>query len=142
MRCDARLGGRTAVVAGEDLLTVREIVSTLSACGVNVAAASGQRIEDLPTQVHLVRGDIDDEALWQRTLAQVEQRLGPIDIAVGVGTATVLRAAAPDMSARGYGVALFVGEDDVRVAAPTFRQVPGGSPESVAAAVLAAATCG
>lgn len=133
------LRGKTAVVAGVDLAGLRAVVDAFAGNDVNLAVVAGERVDPPGRNGYAVVGDIGDAGLWPRVLPHVEQRLGPIDIAVSIGRTALLDAVSPDMSARGRGVAILVGEGNPP-SAPRGRQVTGGTADDLAAAVLLCAS--
>lgn len=134
------LVGKTAVVGGVDLAVVRAVAEAFASNNIRLAVVAAERIEPLSDNGYAVVGDVTADGLWARVLPHVEQRLGPIDIAVSIGTTALLSAVAPDMSARGRGVAIQVGNDESRVTAPRRRQIIGGTPHAVATVVLLCAS--
>jgi hypothetical protein len=151
----ADLTGKAAIVAGDDATAVVEVVRALAANGALIALVAEDRAtvdaavavaDGLEAQVFAMAADPASEAVWQRLVPHVEQRLGPIDVVVAMGDATaraVLAAAVvADMAARRRGVVVEVGPgpagpaiDGVR-----HRHVVGGGPDAVAAAVLLCAS--
>jgi NADP-dependent 3-hydroxy acid dehydrogenase YdfG len=109
------LAGKVAVVTG-DSGTLHEIVRCLCANRVKVAVVSADRVVvDALTSAAdpdaLSLGGVADPArreTWERLVPHVEQRLGPIDIAVVTGAeparALVTAMLVPDMAARRRGV--------------------------------------
>jgi hypothetical protein len=87
--------------------------------------------------------------VWERITQHIEQRLGPIDIVVAVGTSevrdTIRTALVPDMTARGRGVLIEIGssEDSTTSAGGVRRvrlQAVGLQAEDLVATVLCAAS--
>jgi NADP-dependent 3-hydroxy acid dehydrogenase YdfG len=126
------LGGKVAVVSGDHHATT-EVVAALAAtgCAIAVVARDRTRIdsavaaaESSGVAVFGVVSDPADEATWHRVVPHSEQRLGPLDVLVALGTATTraasIAAIAPDMAARRRGIVVEVGGADPR------RQLPDG----------------
>jgi hypothetical protein len=118
------LTGKAAVVAGGGPALVA-IVADLAANHCLVAIVSADRdvvgaatasAEAVGVPVLGMTADPAADATWDRITQHIEQRLGPIDIAVAVGSAAVhhalRRALARDMTARHRGVLIAVGSDD------------------------------
>jgi hypothetical protein len=110
------LTGKVAVVAGDDEVIVTAVrglagnaallaIVTPTRALLDAAVAVA---EDLDAVVFGIAGDPGNPTLWARIAPHVEQRLGPIDIALAAGPApmrrTVLAALSPDMAARARGV--------------------------------------
>jgi len=119
----ADLRGKAAIVAGEGDLVV-EVVGRLAAHGCLLAVVAADRgtttrateaAESQSAAVFGITADPADAATWDRVIQHIEQRLGPIDIAVAVCSTAVhdvLRAALThDMAARRRGVLICVGAE-------------------------------
>jgi hypothetical protein len=148
------LAGRTAVAAVADPALALALVDAGSAVGLQLAIAC----PDAPSVVAINERDapavvgfavpMADTGAWERLLAHVEQRLGPIDALVlawggpdgggpdgggpdgggpaGAGLAAAVAAAGRDMATRGTGVVVTVGEE--------LSEAPGGAAVAAAAA--------
>lgn len=116
----ADLTGKTAVVAGAAAWTCA-VVDGLAANGMLLAVVAPDRdvVETSVTAaerhggaVFGVTADPSSEQAWSRVRPHVEQRLGPIDVAVALGDgavrAAVRQAMEPDMAARRRGVVIEV----------------------------------
>jgi NAD(P)-dependent dehydrogenase (short-subunit alcohol dehydrogenase family) len=151
----ADLTGKAVIVAGDDPAAVVEVVRALAANGALIALVAADRAtvdaavavaDGLEAQVFAMAADPASEAVWQRLVPHVEQRLGPIDVVVAIGDAAsraVLAAAVVgDMAERRRGVVIEVGPDPSRPATDGVRRrhVVGGEPDGVAAAVLLCAS--
>jgi hypothetical protein len=109
------LAGKVAVVTGESD-TLDQVVRCLCANRVKVAVVAEDRaLADALTSTFTpdasslgVVTDPSQRETWARVVPHVEQRLGPIDIAVVIGAepvrALVAATLVPDMAARGRGV--------------------------------------
>jgi hypothetical protein len=119
----ADLAGKAGVVAGLGEALV-EVVNGLAANGVHVAVVSPDRAvvtdavaaaEAHGLPVMGMTTDPSSGAVWGRITQHIEQRLGPIDIAVAIGPEelreTVRTALLGDMTARGRGVVVEVDVD-------------------------------
>jgi hypothetical protein len=113
--------GKAAIVAGQG----PEVIDVVAALAANrcliaivsadrelvVAATEAAEAHDVP--VFGMTTDPADPATWERITQHIEQRLGPIDIAVAAGSTAVheaLRGAlVHDMAARGHGVLIALG---------------------------------
>ena len=108
----ADLTGKAVVVAAGDGWPVADVVAGLAANGALIAVVSADRTQ-VDQAVLRLAADPSSRAVWERVAAQVEQRLGPIDVAVAMGDdelRRVVRAAlAPDMTARRRGVLIEIG---------------------------------
>jgi hypothetical protein len=141
------LAGKAAVVAGAGTRVV-DVVATLAANGCLVAivaedrdivVAATETAERSGAPVLGMTTDPAHPATWDRITQHIEQRLGPIDIAISVDSTAVheaLRGAlVPDMLARRRGVLIAVGDD---VAAgdlgPGVRHVALGAADAAAVA--------
>jgi hypothetical protein len=126
------LTGKTVIVAGESDRVI-EISAALAANGAMLAIVSAdrtavdsavRRAEADEVSVLGLTADPADPGVWPRIAPQIEQRLGPIDVVVTVGTAAmrdvVVHAVQPDMAARGRGVLV-----EVDASAPP-RDLPVG----------------
>lgn len=127
------LAGKVAIVAGEPVETVVEVVRSFAAHRMPVAVVVNDRpaasraaamYDGTDVGVIAVTADPSDPAVWQRVGPHAEQRLGPIDVVVLSGPAalrdTVLATLLPDMAARKRGVVIEVGTDVAN------RQTPDG----------------
>ena len=143
----ADLTGKAVVVAAGDGWPFADVVAGLAANGALIAVVSADRVE-VDQAVFELAADPSSPAVWERVAAQVEQRLGPIDVAVAMGDVAlreVVRAAlAPDMAARRRGVLV---EIDTRVEIPDLapglrhRGIECNSPDAdLAATVLLCAS--
>lgn len=108
-------GKAVIVIADSELLA--GLVGELATNGMLIAAVAADRelvhraigaAEALGAMVNGFTVDPGDPAVWERIRPHIEQRLGPIDVAICAETATVrevVRAALlPDMLARNRGV--------------------------------------
>jgi hypothetical protein len=124
------LTGKVVVVAGDSPRLVA-VVHGFASNGALLAVVAADReivgaavgvAETLRATVLGLAADPRSAAVWSRTMPHVEQRLGPIDVAVALGDdalrACVSQAVLPDMNTRGRG--LFV-EVDAGLPAPTTR---------------------
>jgi hypothetical protein len=114
------LAGKTAVVAGASRCTPA-VVEALAANGVLVAVVAPDRslvdeclaaVAGHGAAVLGVTSDPGSAQTWSRIRPHVEQRLGPIDVAVALGDAVmrtaVRQALEADMTARRRGVVIEV----------------------------------
>jgi NAD(P)-dependent dehydrogenase (short-subunit alcohol dehydrogenase family) len=105
----AALAGNGAILAvvSADRSTVDRDVAVAEAAGAVVIGFTA---------------DASDPAAWQRIAPHVEQRLGPIDVAVAIGSEPARRvvadALATDMAARSRGVIIEIGATVTTWAAP------------------------
>jgi hypothetical protein len=110
------LTGKAIVVAGDSRRVV-EVVRGLAANAALLAIVAGDReivdeavqvAESLDAAVVGMTADPSSPDVWERVAPHIEQRLGPIDVAVAIGAAalrqTVAAALLPDMAARHRGV--------------------------------------
>jgi hypothetical protein len=117
------LTGKAAIVAGDSGYLV-EVVRGLAANGVLLAIVAAERTtvddavriaEALDVAVLGMTAEAASPEVWERIAPHVEQRLGPIDIAVGLGSVEIreaLRGAVlSDMAARRRGIVIEVGSD-------------------------------
>jgi hypothetical protein len=117
------LTGKAVIVAG-DSPAVIDVTRAFAANGAMIAIVSGNRdvvdqslqaAEELGAAVMGMTTDPTSASAWQRLASHIEQRLGPIDVAVVVGPASMRRvvgaALLGDMAARARGV--FIEVDDV-----------------------------
>jgi hypothetical protein len=116
------LVGKVAVVCGDDATTAAVVVA-LAASGVAIAVVAPTR-ETVDAAIRAadlhgvaifgVSGDPAESATWARIGPHAEQRLGPIDIVIALGTDaaqdTVIAALLPDLVARHRGVVVEVGQ--------------------------------
>lgn len=124
------LAGKVAVVAGASSV-LREVMRELGRNGVLSALVADDR--DLVTaatddadQLGIgsfgVVADAGSRETWQRVRPHIEQRLGPIDIAVVVAPEAmrllILSALIPDMAARRRGVLIECGSNVARLDVP------------------------
>jgi hypothetical protein len=125
------LVGKVAVVCGDDATTAA-VVAALAASGVAIAVvaptrktvdAAIQAADSHGVGIFGVSGDPADPATWGRIGPHAEQRLGPIDIVIALGTDaaqdTVIAALLPDMGARQRGVVVEVGQRRLPSTTPT-----------------------
>lgn len=114
------LAGKVALVAGDGDAIVA-IAHALAANGSPIGVIAPERaiVDDAlagaaDVNAMGVLSDPTDPATWTRVVPHAEQRLGPIDILVVVGTdierQPAVRAVTPDMGARRRGVVVEVGE--------------------------------
>jgi hypothetical protein len=109
------------IVAGESSYLL-DIATALSANGVLLAIVAPDRVlveravriaEDQDGVVFGITADPSNRTVWKRIAPHIEQRLGPIDVAVVVATAPTRRVISttllPDMTARGRGVLIEAG---------------------------------
>jgi hypothetical protein len=114
------LTGKAIVVAGDSRAIVA-IVRSLAANAALVAIVAADRelvdesiqvAEALGASVVGMTADPSSPAVWERVAPHIEQRLGPIDVAVAAGPAVlrevVTAALLPDMAARHRGVVVEV----------------------------------
>jgi hypothetical protein len=112
------LTGKAVVVAG-DAPGLIDICAALGRNGslVAVVCADASVVEAATTTAQRAdqggfgfAADPASPAVWERVTPHIEQRLGPIDVAVVVAPAatraTVVAALLPDMTARGRGVVI------------------------------------
>jgi NADP-dependent 3-hydroxy acid dehydrogenase YdfG len=124
------LAGKVAVVAGESSY-LTDIVEALATNGALLAIVAPDRptvdgavsrAEQLATSVLGLTADPGDAAVWERITPHIEQRLGPIDVAVTIAAArtrrVIVNALLPDMAARQRGVVVEVGSSVARSAPP------------------------
>jgi hypothetical protein len=139
------LTGKAAIVATDSPCVV-EVVRGLAANGVLVAIVAEERslvddavrvAEALDVAVLGMTADPSSAEVWERVAPHIEQRLGPIDIAVAIGSesvhGTVRAAVLPDMAARQRGVVIVIGPEVVAA-----RPAPGVRHRGIA--VLAEST--
>ncbi|HWC34776.1 MAG TPA: hypothetical protein VG650_08105 [Mycobacteriales bacterium] len=148
----ADLAGKAAVLAGTSSV-LGEVARVLADNGVMAAlvvndrelvdAATGYAAEIGVASIGLV-ADPAERGTWERVSAHIEQRLGPIDIAVAIAPPEVRReivtALLPDMAARRRGVIVEAGASVEPLPMPTglrHRAVSGAA--AVDARDLAAA---
>jgi hypothetical protein len=152
----ADLTGKTAIVAGDDGPTLVEVVRALAANAMLLAVVTSDRAivdtavavaDGLGTQVFGMAADPASETAWARIVPHIEQRVGPIDVIVAIGTAgdrsALADAVIVDMVRRHRGVVIEVGPGPSRPLAPEGirnRHILGGDPSSVAAAALLCAS--
>jgi hypothetical protein len=141
------------IVAGDPGGILIDVVRALAANGALIAVVATDRgvvdaaTAGLDAQGFAMAADPMSETVWARIVPHVEQRLGPIDVVVTIGTtatdrAVVAAAVVGDMAARRRGVVIEVGPDPP---GPTWdgvrrRHIVGGAAEAVAAAVLLCAS--
>jgi hypothetical protein len=107
-----------------DAPCVVEVVRGLAANGVLLAIVGEDRelvddavrvAEALDVAVLGMTADPSSAEVWERVAPHIEQRLGPIDIAVAIGSAAVRAALGaavlPDMTTRQRGVLVEIGAD-------------------------------
>lgn len=124
------LRGRVAVIAGDGSEIVA-ICRELLDAGVILLVVAPERqwvndavadVSDPALTVVPITADPSSTEVWDRLVPHAEQRLGPIDIAVAVGSVVLRDLAherlAADMVRRGHGIFIEVGKD-----APS-RQTP------------------
>jgi hypothetical protein len=124
------LTGKAAIVAGDSGCIV-EVVRRLAANGVLLAIVAAERatvddavrvVEALDVAVLGMTAEAASPEVWGRIAPHIEQRLGPIDIAIAIGGAEIRgalgNAVLSDMAARRRGVLIEVGSD-VGAIAPT-----------------------
>jgi NADP-dependent 3-hydroxy acid dehydrogenase YdfG len=150
------LAGKVGLVTGDHRGLV-EVVRRLAANGapVGVVAADRARVDAAlaATDGQPAMGVVSDPAdpgTWERVIPHAEQRLGPIDVVVAMGSdddrRAVLAAVLPDMTARGRGVIVEVSEaapPDISPAAIRHRYVTVGAAvraEDIAAVVTMCAS--
>jgi hypothetical protein len=150
----ADLTGKAAIVAGDDVATVVEVVRALAANGALIAVVAAREVVDsavgvatgLDAQVVGMAAGMADRSAWARIVPHVEQRLGPIDIVVAIGDPgdreVLADAVVADMAARRRGVVVEVGREPVGAQRDGVRRrhVLGGEPEAIGAAVLLCAS--
>lgn len=125
------LTGKAVIVAGDSPWIV-EVVRGLAANGVLLAIVADDRTivddavrvaEALDTAVVGMTADPASPSVWERVAPHIEQRLGPIDVAVAVGGAAMREvmssAVLPDMTARHRGVLIEVDANVSIVTTPT-----------------------
>jgi hypothetical protein len=151
------LTGKAVIVAGDSPAIVA-VAHAFAMNGSLLAIVAGDRaivdgaVSAAEEQGSAVMGMTTDPASasgWQRLASHIEQRLGPIDVAIALGEAAtrevIGRALLPDMAARHRGVFVEVG-DAVAAAplAPGLRhravEAAGLTDADVAALSLAGAT--
>jgi hypothetical protein len=122
------LTGKAVIVAGDSPWIV-EVVRGLAANGALLAIVAEDRsiVDDavrvaaaLDTAVMGMTADPASAGVWERIAQHIEQRLGPIDVAVAIG-GTSLRGAVsaavlPDMAARHRGVLIEIDAAVERIA--------------------------
>jgi NADP-dependent 3-hydroxy acid dehydrogenase YdfG len=150
------LAGKVALVAGDGDGLVA-VVAALASNGAPVCVVSSERATvDAATTSAEANGAMGvvsspgDPATWQRVLPHAEQRLGPLDVVVVLGSAPMRRvvtaAVVPDMAARRRGVVVEVGEehtgDDLPAHVRTRAVVIAGAtrPNDIAATVALCAS--
>jgi hypothetical protein len=153
------LTGKAIVVAGDSRRLI-EVVRSLAANAALLAIVAADRdvvdeavqvAESLDAVVVGMTADPASAEVWQRIAPHVEQRLGPIDVAVAIGDEALRQAVAaallPDMAARSRGVLIDVDATVTAVAATAgvrHRGIQTGSEQvsdtDVAAAVLLCAS--
>jgi NAD(P)-dependent dehydrogenase (short-subunit alcohol dehydrogenase family) len=152
------LAGKVAVVAGESSY-LTDVVEALATNGALLAVVAPlrstvdtavARAEQLATSVIGMTADPSDPGVWDRITPHIEQRLGPIDVAVTIAAAgtrrVIVDALLPDMAARQRGVVVEIGSSVVRSAPPPgvrHRGVQGDTTTTasdLAAAVLLCAS--
>ena len=119
----AGLSGRTIVIAGagpavveivRSLVRDRALVAIVSADHEQVAAAT-QIAESASTPIIGLTSDPTASEVWQRNAPHIEQRLGPVDVAIAIGTVQVRERVAatflPDMRRRRHGLFIEIGTD-------------------------------
>lgn len=152
------LAGKVAVLAGSSSVlaeVMRELCrnSVASALVVEdraLVAVATDYADQLGVASLGIVADPGSLDTWQRVAPHIEQRLGPIDIAVVVAPAAtrllVVTALIPDMTARRRGVIVEAGAEVAPLAMPNglrHRSVtggPGASPVDLAAAVTLCAS--
>jgi hypothetical protein len=152
------LTGKGVVIAA-DLRPILDVVRVLAANGALLAIVVEDRAvvdeavqvaESLDVAVLGMSADPRSVEAWARLAPHIEQRLAPIDVAVGLGDAA-LRAAVttallPDMSARHRGVLIEVDRAVEPIEPPAgirhrgIRCGPGSKDTDIAAAVLLCAS--
>lgn len=136
------LAGKVAVVAGASSV-LRESMRELGRNGVLCALVADDR--DLVTAAtddadrlgigsFGIVADAGNRDTWLRVRPHIEQRLGPIDIAVVIAPEAIrlliLSALIPDMAARRRGVLIECGSDVKRLDVPTglrHREITAGA---------------
>jgi hypothetical protein len=119
------LTGKAVIAVGIDEALI-EITRHLAANHMLIAVVSPDRdvvrqsveiAESLGAMVNGFTVDPADPSVWQRIAPHIEQRLGPIDVVICGGGATihdaVVAALAPDMAARHRGILIDIGTDIV-----------------------------
>jgi NAD(P)-dependent dehydrogenase (short-subunit alcohol dehydrogenase family) len=117
------LTGKAVIVAG-DSSHITEIVRGFAANGALLAIVAADRsivgdavrvAEGLDAAVLGMTADPAAMAVWERLAPHIEQRLGPIDIAIAIGgaplRAVITDAMLPDMTSRGRGVLVEIDAD-------------------------------
>jgi hypothetical protein len=117
------LAGKTVVVAGMDAAIVeivrslvrhRALLAIVSA-DHELVAATTQIAESANTPIIGLTTDPGSAEVWERNAPHIEQRLGPIDVAIAIGPADVRERVAatflPDMRRRHHGLFVDVGTD-------------------------------
>jgi hypothetical protein len=117
------LTGKAAVVAGDSACIV-EVARGLAANGVLLAIVAAERAtvddavrvaEALDVAVLGMTAEAASPEVWERIAPHIEQRLGPIDIAIAIGDAEIRAALGgavlSDMAARRRGVLIEIGTD-------------------------------
>jgi hypothetical protein len=151
------LAGKTAIVAGEST-EILDTVRALASNGIRLAIVAADRAvvdaarelaEALGADVLAITADPASTAVWARVTSHIEQRLGPIDLAIAIASAetcrVVVAAISPDMAARGRGVLIEAGPRAAPLPTATgvrhrAVRVGAGSPGDLAAAVLLCAS--
>jgi hypothetical protein len=151
------LAGKTAIVAGEStviLATVRALATNgvrlaIVAADRAVVDAARERAEGLGADVLAITADPASRAVWARITSHIEQRLGPIDLAIAIASVetcrVVVAAISPDMAARGRGVLIEAGPQAAPLPTATgvrhrAIRLEAGAASDLAAAVLLCAS--
>jgi len=116
------LAGRVFIVAGSDA-RLGGVANALVAAQALVAVVGSIPV-DTAVAAHF-HADPADEAVWQRVVPHVEQRLGPIDGVITDGAAQAIgeRLVGPDLSRRGHGAVIAI--DDNSDVESTLRTLLG-----------------
>jgi hypothetical protein len=120
---DLDLAGKTVVVAGMDpaiveivrsLVHDRALLAIVSADHELVAVAT-QLAESATTPIIGLTSDPATAEVWQRNAPHIEQRLGPVDVAIAIGPVEIRERVAaaflPDMRRRHHGLFVEAGTD-------------------------------
>jgi hypothetical protein len=143
--------GKAVIAVGTDDSLV-EITRLLATNAMLIAVVAPDRdlvrrcVDTAEAQGAMVNGftvDPADAAVWARIRPHIEQRLGPIDVAIVAGAdrvrAVVVDAVRPDMVARKRGVIIEVGPDaaaDRRAPGVRHHVVDAAQPEDTLAALV------
>jgi NADP-dependent 3-hydroxy acid dehydrogenase YdfG len=154
----ADLTGKAVIVVSESSVVV-EVVRALASNGTLLAIVAPDRgvvdravavAEELDAPVLGMTLDPASPEVWERVAPHIEQRLGPIDIAVVIATEAtrrvVIAALVPDMAARRRGVIVEIGSVVVEREGPAgvrYRGIRGdanATPNDLASATLLCAS--